>query len=261
MALNQYKDAVQDFKMVCKLMPTDKDAREKYQLTLKEYKEREFAKCIEVDEKKIEVNLEDIVVEESYAGPRLDKVEDINSDWVGKLMDYLQGQKILHKKYALMLLLRARELLEKQPSLIPISVNDDQEITVCGDIHGQFYDLLNIFKLNGNPSEQNPYLFNGDFIDRGSFSIEVILTLLAWKVTFPKHMYMSRGNHESKNLNKLYGFEGEVKKKYDVKLYDLFSELFCYLPIAHCINGKILVVHGGLFAKDGVKLDDVRVLF
>jgi len=128
---------------------------------------------------------------------------------------------------------------------------------VCGDIHGQFYDLLNIFKINGNPSETNPYLFNGDFIDRGSFSVEVILTLLAWKAAYPKHMFMSRGNHESKNLNKLYGFEGEVKKKYDVKMYDLFSELFCYLPIGHCINKKILVVHGGLFAKDGVKLEDI----
>ena len=116
---------------------------------------------------------------------------------------------------------------------------------------------MNIFKINGNPSETNPYLFNGDFIDRGSFSVEVIITLLAWKAAYPKHIFMSRGNHESKNLNKLYGFEGEVKKKYDVKMYDLFSELFCYLPIGHCINKKILVVHGGLFAKDGVKLEDI----
>jgi serine/threonine-protein phosphatase 5 len=90
-------------------------------------------------------------------------------------------------------------------------------------VHGQFYDLLNIFRINGNPSPENPYLFNGDFIDRGSFSVEVLLTMLAWKCTFPKHFFMSRGNHESKNLNKLYGFEGEVKKKYDVKMYDLFS--------------------------------------
>jgi serine/threonine-protein phosphatase 5 len=96
-------------------------------------------------------------------------------------------------------------------------------------------------------------------IDRGSFSVDVVLTLLAWKAAYPKHMFMSRGNHESKNLNKLYGFEGEVKNKHDVKIYDLFSELFCYLPIGHCINKKILVVHGGLFAKDEVKLEDNRV--
>jgi len=82
--------------------------------------------------------------------------------------------------------------------LVYINVADDEEITVCGDIHGQYYDLLNIFAINGNPSTTNPYLFNGDFIDRGSFSVEVITTLLAWKVACPKHMFMSRGNHESK---------------------------------------------------------------
>jgi serine/threonine-protein phosphatase 5 len=126
---------------------------------------------------------------------------------------------------------------------------------VCGDVHGQYYDLLNIFKINGNPSKTNRYLFNGDFIDRGSFSVEVIICLLAWKALYPEHFFMSRGNHESRNLNKMYGFEGEVKHKYDIKTYELFSELFCFLPIAHCINRKIFITHGGLFAKDGVKLD------
>ena len=224
---------------------------------MKEHKEREFAKCIQVEEKRIEVKLEDIIVEPSYTGPRLDSSDQIDGKWVTEMMSYMQGQKIVHKKFAIMILLRCREIFEKDASLVHITVPEDKEVTVCGDIHGQFYDLLNIFKINGNPSESNPYLFNGDFIDRGSFSVEVVLTLLAWKAAYPKHMFMSRGNHESKNLNKLYGFEGEVKKKYDVKMYDLFSELFCYLPIGHCINKKILVVHGGLFAKDGVKLEDI----
>ena len=86
-------------------------------------------------------------------------------------------------------------------------------MNVCGDTHGQYYDLLNIFKLNGNPSKSNPYLFNGDFVDRfwwlyknrGSFSIEVIMCLLAWKVALPNSMHLTRGNHEAKNMNKLYG--------------------------------------------------------
>jgi serine/threonine-protein phosphatase 5 len=108
------------------------------------------------------------------------------------------------------------------------------------------------------PSKENPYLFNGDFIDRGSFSVEVIICLLAWKVCYPNHFFMSRGNHETKNLNKLYGFEGEVKAKYDIKVYDLFCELFCHMPLSHCINKKAFVTHGGLFAKDGVMLDDIR---
>jgi serine/threonine-protein phosphatase 5 len=69
---------------------------------------------------------------------------------------------------------------------------------------------------------------------------------------------MSRGNHETKNLNKLYGFEGEVKHKYDIKVYELFNEMFCNMPLSHCINKKVFVTHGGLFAKDGVKLEDIR---
>ena len=114
--------------------------------------------------------------------------------------------------------------------------------------------MLNIFELNGYPSETNPYLFNGDFVDRGSFSAEVMVTLLAWKACYPNHFHMSRGNHESKNMNKLYGFEGEITKKYDSKMYELFCDYFQKLPLAHCLNHRVMVTHGGLFSKDGVTL-------
>ena len=157
-----------------------------------------------------------------------------------------------------MIIKKAQEIFEKNKSLVDITRGDEEEITVCGDIHGQYYDLLNIFEINGLPSKANPYLFNGDFIDRGSFSVEVIICLLAWKVYLPKHFFMSRGNHETSNLNKLYGFEGEVNHKYDNKMYKLFNELFCFLPLCHCINKKVFVTHGGLFSKDGVKLEDIR---
>jgi len=80
-------------------------------------------------------------------------------------------------------------------------------------VHGQYYDLLNIWAMNGAPSEDNPYLFNGDFVDRGSFSVEIIQALFAYKVLYPKHMHLARGNHETVNMNKLYGFEGEVRAK------------------------------------------------
>lgn len=97
-----------------------------------------------------------------------------------------------------MIILKAKELFEKDKSLVDITREPEEEVTVCGDIHGQYYDLLNIFELNGVPSTANPYLFNGDFIDRGSFSCEVIITMLAWKVCLPGHFFMSRGNHETK---------------------------------------------------------------
>lgn len=227
-------------------------------MTVKEHKLRMLQKAIFVEDIKVEVNIEDIPVESSYAGPRLDKIEDLTPEWVVKLMEWQQDQKTLHLKYASMIILKARDLYEKDKSLVHITVPEGEEVTMCGDIHGQYYDLLNIWKINGNPSKKNPYLFNGDFIDRGSFSVEVVMSMLAWKVALPNHFFMSRGNHESKNLNKMYGFEGEVKKKYNEQTYELFSDLFCYLPIAHCINRKIFIVHGGLYSKDGVKVSDIE---
>eukprot|EP00971_Amphidinium_carterae_P247624 4917355-Amphidinium_carterae.1 len=142
-------------------------------------------------------------------------------------------------------------------TLANIRVPDDGEITVCGDVHGQYYDLLNIWSMNGVPSEKNPYIFNGDFVDRGSFSVEVILMLFAWKLTYPQHLHLARGNHETKNMNKLYGFMGECTKKYDEDLYHLMCEAFCLLPLCHVINSQIFCVHGGLFSSDNVSLDSI----
>jgi serine/threonine-protein phosphatase 5 len=130
-------------------------------------------------------------------------------------------------------------------------------ITVCGDTHGQFYDVLNIFALNGYPSQSNPYIFNGDFVDRGSFSVEVILTFLLFKISDPASIYLTRGNHETKNMNRIYGFEGEVKAKYDDKIFQLFLEVFGHLPLAAVIESKIFVTHGGI-PVDVVTLDDIR---
>lgn len=83
--------------------------------------------------------------------------------------------------------------MQKQTSLVHIKFGENDKFTVCGDIHGQFYDLLNIFELNGLPSVTNPYLFNGDFVDRGSFSVECIFTLFSFKLLYPDHFFMSRG--------------------------------------------------------------------
>jgi serine/threonine-protein phosphatase 5 len=135
------------------------------------------------------------------------------------------------------------------------------QIVVCGDTHGQFFDLARIFELNGLPSAKNPYLFNGDFVDRGSWSVEVITTLLAYMVYDPRCMHLVRGNHESRNMNKIYGFEGEVRHKYSEYVFELFEELFQALPLGYLIEGfdnkRALVVHGGLFSRDGVKLDEI----
>ncbi len=134
---------------------------------------------------------------------------------------------------------------------------DEPHVTVCGDTHGQFYDVMNIFELNGLPSITNPYLFNGDFVDRGSFSVEVILTFLLLKISCPESIHLTRGNHETKNMNRIYGFEGEVKAKYDDKIFDLFLEVFSHLPLAAVIENKVFVTHGGI-PVEPVTLDQIK---
>lgn len=147
---------------------------------------------------------------------------------------------------------------QKQPSLVDIHIPDDAKFTICGDIHGQFYDLMNIFQINGLPSPTNPYLFNGDFVDRGSFSVECIFTLFGFKLLYPNHFFMSRGNHESINMNQMYGFTGEVMEKYSSQMSSMFTHVYNWLPLCHCLNKRVLVMHGGLFSRDDVTLDELR---
>merc|ERR1712050_475693 len=198
-------------------------------------------------------------VDSTYDGPEY-KSGEITREFCTQLMEWQKKEKTLAKKYAYAIVLDMIQLLKNSCTLVDIDVPEDAEFTVCGDVHGQYYDLLNIWELNGLPSEDNPYLFNGDFVDRGSFSLEVILILYAWKLLYPRHLNLSRGNHETKNMNKLYGFEGEVTKKYDEELYQLFCESFCLLPLCHCINSQVFVVHGGLFSQDNITLDQIRRL-
>lgn len=125
---------------------------------------------------------------------------------------------------------------------------------------GQFFDLMELFRLSGTPSDSHAYLFNGDFVDRGSWSTEVALLLYAYKWMRPNKFFLNRGNHETDDMNRVYGFEGECRAKYMERLFKLFSETFSSLPLATLIGSKYFVVHGGLFSDDKIKLDDIRKL-
>ena len=103
-ALNQLKLAVAAFKTVCKMQPQNKDARAKYDITMKAFKEAELAKAIFIEDKKFEVDIDKIEVDASYTGPRLDTIDDVTSEWVQSLMEHQKSQKTLHKKYATMII-------------------------------------------------------------------------------------------------------------------------------------------------------------
>jgi len=259
LSLQQLKAARTDFKSACQLEPTNKDARSKLNECEKAIKKQNFEMAIQSDEiASNEQNPEDIVVEDSYTGPRIGEEGEVTLKFVEDLLTHQKAEKKLHKKYALQILYKVREIFKAENSVVDVPVPEGAHVTVCGDVHGQYYDLCNIFELNGKPSETNPYLFNGDFVDRGSFSIEVILQLFAYKCLYPKHFHLNRGNHETINMNKMYGFEGEVAAKYSKDMMRLFTDIFQWLPLAHVIGTKVLVVHGGLFSKEETCLDDLR---
>jgi len=128
-------------------------------------------------------------------------------------------------------------------------------IIILGDIHGQFYDLLRLFEYGGHPPKAN-YLFLGDYVDRGKQSIETICLLMAFKVKYPENFFLLRGNHESETVNRLYGFYDECKRRYNLKLWKLFTEMFNWMPVAALIDDKIFCVHGGL-SPDLTSLDQL----
>ena len=94
-------------------------------------------------------------------------------DFVLEMVEAFKAGKKIHKRYAYVIILGALEHLRQLPNVVRIDVPQNEKFTVCGDVHGQFFDFLHIFELNGMPSETNPYLFNGDFVDRGDSGVEV----------------------------------------------------------------------------------------
>ena len=131
-------------------------------------------------------------------------------------------------------------------------------IKICGDVHGQYYDLLRLFEYGGYPPESN-YLFLGDYVDRGKQSLETICLLLAYKIKFPENFFLTRGNHECASINRIYGFYDECKKRYSIKLWKIFTDCFNCLPVAALLDDKILCMHGGL-STELEKVEQIKLL-
>ncbi|XP_066561968.1 serine/threonine-protein phosphatase with EF-hands 1 isoform X2 [Amia ocellicauda] len=189
---------------------------------------------------------EQIEVPESYLGPRL--AFPLTVTHTNALLSAFKQQQTLHARYVLELFYETKKFLKQMPNIIHLSTYS-KEITVCGDLHGKLDDLLLIFYKNGLPSAENPYVFNGDFVDRGKKSMEIIIILFAFLLLYPNHMHLNRGNHEDYIMNLRYGFTKEVMQKYRTHgkdILQILQDVFSLLPVATVIDNKVLIVHGGI---------------
>lgn len=255
------REALKDFKTVVKKEPNNKDAKLKLAECERIVRRVEFLRAIEVDDPPSAfegLDIDSIVVDDTYDGAPLEN--DMTQEFVDDMITRFKNGKKLHKKYVYQIVAAVKNIVYDEPTMVETEIEQEHQLTVCGDTHGQFFDLLEIFRLNGFPTESHSYLFNGDFVDRGSWSTEVVLLLYAYKWLFPKAFFLNRGNHETDDMNRVYGFEGECKAKYNDRVFKLFSESFSALPLATLIAKKFLTLHGGLFSDDNVSLDDIRKL-
>ncbi|PPR05835.1 hypothetical protein CVT26_010115 [Gymnopilus dilepis] len=286
MQIMKPQQAVVDFKKILSLEPHNETVRSQMVSTQKLIRKIEFEKAIEVEgEKDPVIRCREMIeegscdVDATYSGPQLPSENGkyyMTLQFVQEMIQWFKDGKTLPKRYVWEIVMGAYEHFIKEDSLVNVNIEEGVTCDVIGDVHGQFYDVLHLFSLTGPPGEKHYLLMNGDLVDRGSWSIEVILLAFAYKWLYPKYMYINRGNHEAKDMNRTYGFEGEAKHKHGEQSYKLFAHVFTTMPLATLISAtqppsskddailspqgfkRFFVVHGGLFSKDGVTLEDIR---
>lgn len=176
-------------------------------------------------------------------------------DELDQMISDLFQRKPLQEKTVELLCERAIEILKSEPNVKPVQC----PVTVVGDVHGQFYDLLELFEIGGRPPFTN-YLFMGDYVDRGHYSLETVSLLTCLKVRYPNRLTLTRGNHECRQITQVYGFYDECLRVYgNANVWKNFTDMFDFLPLAALIEGVIFCPHGGL-SPSLDKLDEVEKL-
>ncbi|KAJ6244115.1 serine/threonine-protein phosphatase pp2a-related [Anaeramoeba flamelloides] len=174
---------------------------------------------------------------------------------IDKILEKLENCLVPTEKEIQFVCLKARQIFLKEGNTIFLKA----PITICGDVHGQFWDLKELFEIGGKPPGTS-YLFMGDFVDRGYYSIETFLLLLTLKVRYPDKITLIRGNHESRQITQVYGFYDECMKKFgNSSVWRYCTELFDYLSLSAIVENKIFCVHGGLSPKIDT-LNQIRLI-
>jgi serine/threonine-protein phosphatase 2B catalytic subunit len=180
------------------------------------------------------------------------RFQDRETD-LGQLLDHLKHEGKLVNDSLLNLIGSATELMTHEPNVVRI----DSPVTVVGDLHGQFFDLAHIMEIAGGSPPERSFLFLGDYVDRGNWSVEILTYLYAIKLRFPKHVILLRGNHESRDMNMFFNFRQECLYKYNSEVFEAFAKSFLSLPLGAIVNNKYICMHGG-FSPD---LHNISQLF
>ena len=158
------------------------------------------------------------------------------------LLDHLVHEGRLETETLLELISRVTDIMTHEPNVVRLK----DPLTIIGDLHGQFYDFVNILNISGGTPPERSFLLLGDYVDRGTFSVEILTYLYAMKLLFPAQVFLIRGNHESRDMSLFFNFRHECVYKYNQLVFDAFIKSFYSMPICAIVNDKYLCMHGGI---------------